>query len=548
VPRRGLTPRALKLLLLGAFAILCLHGLVWDSPTVDEFTHLPVGYFYLKTGDFDLAARTPPLVKALAAVPLLPLDPQIRTLKPARESAWYPWILGTDFMQRNRPVFDRLFLLGRLPIVLLGLLMGVIVYYWARDLYGPAAGVVALTFFAFNPTLIGHSHIVTADVGTATFVVLALYLFHRWMLQPTPGRLLLAGLGLGVAQLAKTTAVLLYPILFLLLVIALIRGERPVVRRVGGLAAIVLVSLLVLNAGYLFQGTGKPLGSFEFQSRFMKGIAGHLPGGLPMPLPAPYLVGFDGVRLDAESGEFPNYLFGRWSRQGTPLYYLVCFLFKTPLPFLIACLLAPFVRLRSRARGEIYAALPLAILLVSYSALTGNVNYGIRHILSAFPLLFIYASRLTPFFLERTLAIRRAALAGLLIYPLSALIATPDTIDYFNLLARGRGDEILLDSNLDWGQGLKRLRKYMDREGIDRIGLVYFGHVDPALYGIEGYFPRPGEPGLVAISANFLHGYGYLTFAGGRMVPVPAGAFTWIARYPRVADLGGGMFVYKIGP
>jgi len=553
VPRRGLTPRALKLLLLGAFAILCLHGLVWDSPTVDEFTHLPVGYFYLKTGDFDLAARTPPLVKALAAVPLLPLDPQIRTLKPARESAWYPWVLGTDFMQRNRLVFDRLFLLGRLPIVLLGLLMGVIVYYWARDLYGPAAGVVALTFFAFNPTLIGHSHIVTADVGTATFVVLALYLFHRWMLQPTPGRLLLAGLELGIAQLAKTTAVLLYPILLLLLVIALIRGERPVVRRLGGLAAIVLVSLLVLNAGYLFQETGKPLGSFEFQSRFMKGIAGHLPGGLPMPLPAPYLVGFDGVRLDAESGEFPNYLFGHWSRQGTPLYYLVCFLFKTPLPFLIACLLAPFVRLRSRSegerpQGEIYAALPLAILLVSYSALTGNVNYGIRHILSAFPLLFIYASRLTPFFLERTLAIRRAALAGLLIYPLSALIATPDTIDYFNLLARGRGDEILLDSNLDWGQGLKRLRKYMDREGIDRIGLVYFGHVDPALYGIEGYFPRPGEPGLVAISANFLHGYGYLTFAGGRMVPVPAGAFTWVARYPRVADLGGGMFVYKIGP
>ena len=146
--KRALSPRSLKLLLFGAFAILCLHGLVWDSPTVDEFTHLPVGYFYLKTGDFDLAARTPPLVKALAALPLLPLDPWIRTAKPARESAWYPWILGTGFMERNRPVYDRLFLLGRLPIVALGLLMGVIVYLWARDLYGPAAGLVALTFFA----------------------------------------------------------------------------------------------------------------------------------------------------------------------------------------------------------------------------------------------------------------------------------------------------------------------------------------------------------------------------------------------------------------
>ncbi len=543
-----LSPRALKLLLFGAFAVLCLHGLIWDSPTVDEFTHLPAGVFYLKTGDFDLAARTPPLIKVLAALPLMPLDPSIRTVKPARESPWYPWLLGTDFMQRNRPVYDRLFLLGRLPIVALGLLMGLIVYLWARDLYGPAAGAVALTFFAFNPTLIGHSHIVTADVGAATFLVLALYAFYRWALEPTPLRMLAAGAALGVAQLAKGTAVLLYPILLLLLVISLVRGERPVGRRLGAFAAMVVLSLVVLNAGYLFQGTGRPLGSFDFQSRFMKGIAGHLPSGLPMPLPAPYLVGFDGVRLDAEAGEFPNYLFGRWSRQGTPLYYLVCFLFKTPLPLIAACLLAPFARLRSRPRLELYAGLPLAILLISYAVLTGNVNYGIRHILSAFPLLFIYASRLTPFVLERSLAVRRAALGGLLLYPLSTLIATPNTIDYFNLLARGRGDEILLDSNVDWGQGLKRLRRFMNHQGIDRIGLAYFGHVDPTLYGIDAYLPTPDQPGLVAVSANFLHGYGYMTFSGGRMVPVPAGAYTWIARYPRVADLGGGLFIYRIEP
>ena len=131
------------------------------------------------------------------------------------------------------------------------------------------------------------------------------------------------------------------------------------------------------------------------------------------------------------------------------------------------------------------------------------------------------------------------------------LLATPNTIDYFNLLARGRGDEILLDSNLDWGQGLKRLRKYMDRQKIDRIGLAYFGHVDPALYGIDAYPPRPDQPGLVAVSANFLHGYGYMTYAGGRMLPVPAGAYEWIAHDPhasRVADLGGGLFVYRITP
>ena len=145
----------------------------------------------------------------------------------------------------------------------------------------------------------------------------------------------------------------------------------------------------MLNAGYLFQGTGRPLGSFDFQSRFMKGIAGHLPAA-PVPLPAPFLDGFDGVRLDTESGEFPSYLFGRWSRQGTPLYYLVCLLFKTPLPLLAAWPAGPLRPPRGpRPRGELFArSCPLAVLLVSCSLLTGIVNYGIRYILPAFPLLF----------------------------------------------------------------------------------------------------------------------------------------------------------------
>ena len=88
----------------------------------------------------------------------------------------------------------------------------------------------------------------------------------------------------------------------------------------------------------------------------------------------------------------------------------------------------------------------------------------------------------------------------------------------------------------------------MDREGLNTIGLAYFGHVDPALYGIDWRFPRPDAPGPVAVSANFLHGYPYATYAGGRMVPVPPDAFTWIGRYERVEDLGGGIFVYRIGP
>jgi 4-amino-4-deoxy-L-arabinose transferase-like glycosyltransferase len=344
--------------------------------------------------------------------------------------------------------------------------------------------------------------------------------------------LIACGVALGLAQLSKFTALILYPVFLLLAV--LIRDRK----KLASLALIFLISLIVLDAGYLFQGIGRRAGDFRFESRLLS----ILPAGLPMPLPADYLEGLDALQLINDVGEYPEYLFGRWSREGSPAYYLVVILFKTPLPLLAALLMAPFAR--REAKGQSFLWLPALVLLAFFS--TSKVHYGIRYVLPIFPLLFIYASRLVPWLRTRRRALQAAAVALLLAYPISAIVSTPDTISYFNVLAGGHGDRILLDSNIDWGQGLKRVRAYMDREGIDRIGLAYFGHVDPAIYGIDWGFPRPDRPGLVAVSANFLHGYPYATYAAGRMVPVPPGAFTWIAKHPRVADLGGGMFVYRI--
>lgn len=529
-----MTTRLAAGLLLVLFAILCVHGLRWDTPTVDEFAHLPSGYYTLTTGRFDLFPLNPPLIKVLSAIPLLALRPSLDPDARIENTGWYPWIYGTGFMERNRPIYDRIFLFGRLPVVVLGMLLGWLVFRWSRDLYGDEAGIVSLFLTVFFPSLIAHSHLATVDVGLAFFFVLALYLFQRFIRNPTRTGLVLCGVALGLAQLSKFTALLLYPV-FLLLALIFFRG-----RRLGSVVLIFLISLIVVDAGYLFQDVGRPLGSFRFESQLLKTSA-VLPGAIPVPLPASYLEGLDALQLINDVGEYPEYLMGRWSREGSPFYYLIVILFKTPLPLLIGLLLAPFARNEKR-REEIFLWLPALVLLIFFS--TSKVHYGIRYILPIFPLLFVYMGRLVPWFRTR----RTAALALLLIYPFSALTATPDTISYFNLLAGGRGDRILLDSNIDWGQGLKRVRAFMDREGIDQIGLAYFGHVDPAIYGINWDFPRPDRPGFVAVSANFLHGYPYATYANGRMVPIPPEAFSWIGRHPRVADLGGGIFVYRIGP
>ncbi len=585
-------------LLLAAFALLCAHGLRWDSPTVDEFAHLPAGYYYLRTGNFMLYSGTPPLIRELAALPLLALDPppDVAVAARLRNTGWYPFEFATDFMQRNRARYDRIFTLGRLPIVALAMLGGLLVFRWARELYGEEAGLVALYGYAFCPTIVAHAHLVTVDAGHAVLMLLALYLFHRYRRRPGWAALLACGVALGLAQLAKYTAVLLYPILLLIAGVALAGGESLAVRSVAGagagtgtgagdrspvgppwrlglgrrlggsaaaLAAMFLVSLAVLDAGYLFRGLGRPVAAFHFQSRLLRAVAGTLPPRLPLPLPAPYLAGFDAVQLMNDEGEFPIYLMGHWSRHGSPAYYPIALLVKTPLPLLAAwlalaaalavgggraaramwrgraarrfdkgglgaCLVdnggrgarpvdnggrgAPPGEAGVVAGGEVGVTegggaeppgapraareytvwLPAAVLLAVF-VLMSKIDYGIRYVLPVLPLALIYTGRLVPWARRQGKAVRAAAVALLLVYPLSILLATPDTIDYFNLLAGGRGDRILIDSNLDWGQGLKRLRAYMDRERLDLIPLAYFGHVDPEIYGIRWRFPEPGR-------------------------------------------------------
>jgi hypothetical protein len=572
VPRQPAAARIGGLLLLAAFAGLCAHGLRWDSPTVDEFAHLPAGYYYLKTGNFELYDLNPPLPRVLSALPLLALAPEIDTGARLRDNGWYPWVFATDFMRRNRERFDRIFLLGRLPVVGLGVALGLLVWHWARRLYGEEAGLVALAGCAFCPSLIAHAHLATTDVAFALAATAALYLAQRWLERPRLPALLAAGAALGIAQLSKFSAVLLYPVLLLLAVAALVRGERFPLRdrpdvaggrrhrsraadlawSLASLAALGLVSLAVLDAGYLFQGVGAAVGGFHFRSRLVQGLAAMLPSGLRLPLPTPYLHGFDSIQLINEQGEFPTWFCGRWLPQGTWLYYPVTLLLKTPLPLLAAWLAAPFACLprppegAGRRRHEEFLWLPAVVLLAVFSV-GSKVSYGIRYLLPIVPLACIYSSRLVPWVRTRGRAVRAVALALLLIYPASALLATPDTIAYFSPLAVGGGDRYLLDSNLDWGQGLKRLRAFLDREHLPGIPLAYFGHVDPSIYGIRWRFPDPNHPGPAVVSANFAHGYPYVTNVRGHMVPVPAGAFSWIARYPRRADLGGGLYLYEIG-
>jgi hypothetical protein len=172
--------------------------------------------------------------------------------------------------------------------------------------------------------------------------------------------------------------------------------------------------------------------------------------------------------------------------------------------------------------------------------------------LPAFPFLMLLAARGAEALLRH--GPRGAVALGVLLawQVVAFSLAAPHHLAYFNELAGGpdHARRLLLDSNLDWGQDLGRLKSYLDARGEKQTCLGYFGHVDPRVYGIEFSFP-PTEPtpGRCAVSANFLAGYPYgITYAGPRVLGVPAGAWSWFDRFPPVARIGRSIYVFEISP
>jgi hypothetical protein len=269
------------------------------------------------------------------------------------------------------------------------------------------------------------------------------------------------------------------------------------------------------------------------------------------PLPAPLLEGIRFQMAASSAGEFPAFLNGHWSQTGWWYYYLVALLVKTPLPslaFLVVGTVA-IARRRLRDPGDLWIVVPPLFLLYVLSFHYGK-NYGVRYLLPAFPFFLLIAGRGVDASL-RAGKYGRAAVCVLLAWQLAACtLVTPHHLAYFNELAGGpdRARRLLLDSNLDWGQDLGRLKAYLDARGVKHVCLGYFGHVDPHLYGIDFSLPptKP-TPGLCAVSANFLAGYPYaVTYAGERILGVGRGVWSWFDRYRPVARVGRSIYVFDV--
>lgn len=427
------------------------------SATVDEVAHLPAGYSYWVTHDFRMNPEHPPLVKLLAAIPLLVLRPQLDTADPAW-STGDQYVFGYHFLYANDA--DRLLFWGRLLATLLAALGALPVFLWARDMFGPASGLFAVALYAFSPNLIAHGMLITTDVPLAGFMTLALYLFWKQGSKPSFKSSVGLGLAIGGAMVCKFSGALI-PVLILGL--AASRAARSENRRerflaeAKWLAITAVVALLVVAASYMF-----------------------------LVPPWTYV---ENMRLvNANRNPIHSFfLFGQLSQTGWWYYFVLAFLVKETIPLLLTIILAALLW-SSSGFIDRWGETILLSGIISYSVIVsvGADPMGVRYLLPVFPLLYVWVSRVAVEFSRKTVGI---ALLVLIVAAeaRAALKTFPNYIPYFNEMVGGasQGLHYLDDSNVDWGQGMKQAAEYVKKNNLQEVELLPFSSLDnPRYYGV----------------------------------------------------------------
>jgi hypothetical protein len=518
------------------------------SPTVDQHVHLLTGLEWWDRGTYEFEPLHPPLSRILiGALPYtaggLRLPPEVhdfrcpsfaRSLERLRPNgkrfACMSRIpLDVDAFFTARLDYDRLFRLAGLGTLPLFVLAAAVTALWALVLYDRPTALVALVLFTTLPAVLGHAGVATTDMALVATLPLALLAAWWFLSAPSAARAAAWGAATGLALLSKFSVLLFLPPSLLVTVLVHWRSASSSPRRVWrGTALAVLTALLVVWAGYRFR-----LGAPE---DLVPGWRGRALAAVPL-LPAPDLAAGVYDALKKESAGHAYFVLGRaLDRQGVWYFFPVALLFKTPLPFLVAVGLGVAAALR-RPRVPHALLPPLLALTLLAAAMTVDVNVGIRHVLVVYPFLCLTAAHGLWRAWSGPRVLQAAAVTLMAGHVLASSAAHPDHLAYFNALARGRPEEVLVDSDLDWGQDVKRLAAAVQARGIREITACRAGSVPLSVYAPEVREVRacPDQPvlGWFAVGVSDLQAY-------------HRDALGWLARERPVAQVGPSIRLYHV--
>ena len=526
--------RLAVIVLISAQAAQTIYVVHRESLTWDEDDHMFAGYMMWKAGDYGLNPEHPPLVKLLATLPLLGKNLWIPPLQD-RDFKAVAYLAGRDWLARNDGAGQRLVFRMRLAAGLLAIALTLLVFFAAREYFGEMAGLAALTLTAFDPNVLGHSALVTTDIGVSLFFLAGIYGFYRYVQRPTVARLLLAGLAAGLLLATKHSGILLAPMLLLLIgweVMIAPKGTRGrlALRLAGAFAAIVVVGVTVLWAFYGFRYSARPAGMAmsttlaDYVAPFGPGISSLVLGiGRWRLLPESYLIGL--VDVGRMAAFYPTFIFGKVYAHGQWWYFPMVILIKTTLGLLALAALSLFAIIsgRLRKRRELaFLLIPACFYLLV--AILAGMNIGARHLLPVYTFIFILAAGGVTALAAGSRRWLWTGAALIALHMISALAVFPNYIAYANETWGGPKNlhNLLSDANVDWAQQLYQVKEWQDRHPGEECWFAYFAYpeIDPAVYGIRcRYLPTadtgwlggadivpPTISGNVLISAGDLSG------------------------------------------
>jgi tetratricopeptide (TPR) repeat protein len=506
------------------------------------------------------------LPKLLAGASASAAGAKAETGSEAWESA-EQWDFGREVLYGSGVDWRRILFAGRLPMVAMGVLLGGILWTWARAMLGPAPAAVALALYAFCPNFLAHTRLVTTDVPLALTVVGACACLWAAWRSGSLAWTIAAALFAGLSMVTKFSAFSYAPAYAALLLVPSAkrswRGGAVHLACFAGATAL-FTELLVL-ACYGFSPEWVTIRSLGMTGRgtspeamsWLRRIPYELMASIPWPS-ADFARGMKDIILFTAAGH-PVFLLGMRADQGWWWSSFVTLGVKTPLPLLLLSLSGAALAVRSRAlrrRDLLFVVVPPALVLVTNVA--ARLGLGVRHLVPMYPFLMILAG-----WPLRGGGFRGGAWSGGLLLALlvwhaaGTLRAHPHYLPYFNELAGGArgGYRILGDSNLDWGQDLSAASARLKARGVDAAILCYFGTANPFVEGIDWQLlppsqrakdrddwtvlPVEGEQWLL-MSATNRQGVYYRVPGGGAPYP-------WLEGVEPEEVVGGSIFLYEIG-
>lgn len=579
------------LIILTALA-LAITSLWNDSFIVDEIPHVGAGYSYATKGDYRLNPEHPPLAKDVAGLvlSLLPINQSAFSTQYWTSDINGQWNFGRSLVYNPANNVDLITRTAKTAMLLFFVLSAVLIYKWSNKKYGPRAAFIATLLFSFSPTVLAHSRFVTTDMPALFGVLLGTYFFINFLEKPNREKFWLAAIAFGVAQLTKFSAVLLAP-LFVLMVIAWCVAnsfsfKSSAVLFIRSLALMAFGIVLVVWPVYALHTINYPPERQKTDATFNLGSYGNRLVADPViwasnkPIIralAQYATGVLMVNQRSVGGNTTFFL-GEVRNYAWKHYFPVIYVIKEPLPF---WLLSIFIILFLTARMQVLSfkfqvskirnwtknyfmefSMLLWIAMYWYLSIRANLNIGVRHLLPTYGFVYILLAGRLPKIIDVVKNKSKKLLISCLLslvsllgwYVYETVSVHPHYLTYFNQIAGGSsgGHLYVVDSNLDWGQDLKRLAAWVDENKIEKIYLDYFGWADQSYYLKNklvwihaGQYKNSREfladnpaGGYLAVSASF--------YMGSRGDPV--NNYVWLDSYKPIAIVGNSIFVWKLTP